>query len=257
MPTTYVARDFEAYSTTHLVALAVFLVGVVVIVAVGRRHRDQDVAVPFSRGFALAICVFTVPLQVLQLLPADWNPRTSLPFQLCDLAWMAAVYALWTHRDWAVGLTYFWGLTLTTQGIITPALDQDWPSPRYVMFWGMHLLIVWAAIYLVWGLRLTPTWAVYRKAVAITTTWAVAVFTYNAIAGTNYGYLNRKPSTASILDYLGPWPLYVVLEIAIVVAAWALLTWPWSRARSRDARSTTGEGPRVWAAGQRSRQTPS
>ncbi len=224
---------FQGLGPSHFAALAVLLVGAVAVVMVGRRHRDTEHARRFSRGFALAIPVFTVPLQALQLLPSDWEMRTSLPLHLCDLAWMAAVCALWTHRPWAVGLTYYWGLTLTTQGIATPSLTQDFPSPRYLMFWGMHLLIVWAALYLTWGLKLTPSWRVYRTTVALTTGWAAAVFAFNTVVGSNYGYLNRKPASASILDFLGPWPLYVVLEIAIVVAVWALMTWPWVAMRNR------------------------
>jgi len=228
-----VAGEFQNYGPSHLAALMLFVLGVIVAVSLGRRQRGTDEALRFSRMFALAIPVITVPLQILQFTPGDWDLDTSLPLQLCDLAWMAAVYALWTYRPWAVGLTYYWGLTLTTQGIATPALLQDFPSTRYLMFWGMHFLIVWAAIYLVWGLALTPTWRVFRTAVATTTAWAVVIFTFNVVVGTNYGFLNRKPSSASLLDLLGPWPLYVVLEISIIVTVWALMTWPWV---AREAR---------------------
>jgi len=58
----------------------------------------------------------------------------------------------------------------------------------------------------------------------------VTVFCFNLAVGTNYGFLNRKPGT-SILDLLGPWPLYVVVEIALVCGVWALMTWPWERSR--------------------------
>lgn len=220
-------EEFQNYGPSHLAALVVFGAGAVAVVAIGRRHRGSGAARRFSRSWALAIPVFAVPLQILQFLPSDWDFDTSLPLQLCDLAWMAAVWALWTHRPWAIGLTYFWSLTLTTQAIVTPALAQDFPTPRYFMYWGMHFVIVWAAIYLVWGLRLTPTWRVYRTAVAVTAGWAVCIFTFNSIVGSNYGFLNRKPTTPSILDLLGPWPLYVVTEIALVATMWALMTWPW------------------------------
>jgi len=248
MHTMVAAAEFRNYGPSHLGALVVFVLGAILIVWVGRRQRGSDDGLRFSRLFALMIPVITVPLQILQLTPGDWDLDSSLPLQLCDLAWMAAVYALWTHRPWAVGLTYYWGLTLTTQGIATPALLQDFPSTRYLMFWAMHFLIVWAAIYLVWGMALTPTWRVFRTAVAITAGWAVLIFTFNVVAGTNYGFLNRKPSTASLLDFLGPWPLYVVVEISIVVAVWALMTWPWVALRgtpARDASSVSQPSPTI------------
>ena len=105
----------------------------------------------------------------------------------------------------------------------------------------MHLLIVWAAIFLTWGLGLHPTWRDYGRTVAITAGWAVAVFCFNVAVGTNYGFLNRKPET-SILDLLGPWPLYVVVEIALVAGVWALMTWPWERSRQAGTvRASVGE----------------
>jgi hypothetical integral membrane protein (TIGR02206 family) len=62
-----------------------------------------------------------------------------------------------------------------------------------------------------------------------TAAWAVAVFGLNLKLGSNYGYLNEKPGAASVLDLLGPWPWYVVAEVAIIASVWALMTWPWVR----------------------------
>ena len=91
-----------------------------------------------------------------------------------------------------------------------------------------------------------PPGATTRRTVAITSAWAVTVFCFNVAVGTNYGFLNRKPAT-SILDLLGPWPLYVVVEIALVAGVWALMTWPWERSRAdrRGARECRGITPRV------------
>lgn len=221
-----VPMAFESFSDVHLGLIALFVLGFATLVVWGLRRGD---AVGFRRGFSVVVLCFTVPLQVWQLLPSDFDLATSLPLQYCDLAWMTAAYALWTRRQWAVALTYFWGLTLTIQGIITPSLGEDFPDPRFFMFWGMHLLTVWAAGYLVAsGAR--PTWRDFRFAVAVTGIWAAGVMTFNAATGTNYGYLNRKPPGTSALDLLPGWPVYVVIEIAVVATVWALMTWPFARA---------------------------
>lgn len=237
-PTGLVSDGFQAFSTTHLVILGVFCAGAVILAVLGRRWREQPRGERFAIVFACVIPAFTVPFQILQLLPDDFDRGTSLPLQICDLSWMVAVYALVTRRRRAVALLYFWGLTLTVQAIVTPSLGENFPDPRWFMFWGMHLLTVWAAVYLV-ALVGGPDWDGWRFAVLVTAVWAAAVMVLNALADTNYGYLNRKPSSASLLDLLGPWPAYVVAEVAILVLIWAAMTWPWA-------------GPPTFKSGQRS-----
>jgi hypothetical integral membrane protein (TIGR02206 family) len=230
------AEPFQSYGTSHLVVVAVLLAGLVPAVLIGRRDHSGRI----SRGFAVVIPCFAIPTQALVFVRDDYDWEATLPLQLCDLAWMAAVLALWTHRLVPVALTYYWGLALTPQAVLTPVLGEDFPDPAFFAFWGQHLLVVWAAVFLIWERRQRPSWAGYRAAVLVTFCWLVAVFVVNAALGTNYGYVNRKPATPSILDFFGPWPVYVVVEIAIVAAVWALMTWPWTMSREPARPGTAG-----------------
>jgi len=239
------AERFQAYGPSHTGALLLLAVGIVAIVWFGRRERGSARAARGGRLLAAAVLAVTVPLQALYFTPAYWDLQKTLPLQLCDLASGVAVYALWTHRRWAASLTYFWGLTLTSQAMLTPDLAADFPDPVFILFWAMHLLVVWAAVYLVWALRLTPTWSTYRTAVAVTAAWALTVYTFNVVVGTNYGYLNAKPAAASALDLLGPWPWYVLNEILVVAALWALITWPFTRRARTTGADTRRSGERL------------
>ena len=244
MSSVLASSRFEAFGSSHQGALVLLLLGVAAIVLFGRRHRATALAEQVGRGLAVAVLAVTVPLQILYFTPAYWDLDKTLPLQLCDLASGVAVYALWTRRPWAAALTYFWGLTLTSQAIITPDLAADFPDPIFLLFWAMHLLVVWAAVYLVWGLGLGPSWRSYRIALVVTAVWAITVFTFNVVVGTNYGYLNAKPSAATALDLLGPWPWYLLAEVAIVVAFWALITLPWA-ARAISREQSSGTRPQV------------
>jgi hypothetical integral membrane protein (TIGR02206 family) len=236
-------REFSAYGPSHLVVLAVFAIGAALLVWIGRRQSESQARLLGRVLAVLMLTAFSVALVYKLIRP---TLDGSVPLQLCDVAEVTAAYALWSQRHWAFVLTYYWGLVLSSQALITPDIGTpeegapDFPNHLFVTFFTLHVLVVWAAIYLTWGRRMRPTWRSYRFAIIATLAWAAITFTFNAITGTNYGYLNRKPPVASLLDVLGPWPVYLLTEVAIVLIVWALMTWPWQRTRRH-----TNEGAKI------------
>src|ERR1700686_1179091 len=202
------SRQFSAYGPSHWAVLAVFAIGSATLVWIGRRQTESQARL-LSRVLAgLTAAVYGAAL-IYKLVPPTIN---SVPLQLSDLAPVAAAYALWSQRQWAFALTYYWGLVLSTQALITPVLyAPDFPNYKFLSFWTIHLLVVWAAVYLTWGRRMRPSWRSFRFVVVVTVVWAAVTFTFNRIAGTDYGFINSKPATA------------------IILIVWALMTWPWER----------------------------
>jgi hypothetical integral membrane protein (TIGR02206 family) len=224
-------RQFSAYGPSHWAVIAVFAVGAVLLVWIGRRQTESQ-----ARRLARALAVVTAAIYAAMLIYTLIPPSVhwSVPLRLTDLATVAAAYALWSQRHWAFALTYYWGLVLSVQALISPALESpDFPNYEFLAFWAIHLLVVWAAIYLTWGRGMRPRWSSYRFVVVVTAIWAAVTFTFNRIADTNYGFLNWKPATASLLDVLGPWPVYILTATALILIVWALMTWPWERSRRR------------------------
>lgn len=227
-------REFSAYGPSHLVVLTVLLVGAVGLVLAGRRLPEHRVVV-LGRALAVAMLVMFAVALVYKIITPDI--QTSIPIQLCDIAELMAAYALWTRKHWACALTYYWGLLLSSQALLTPDVGTpaegapDFPHHLFVTFFALHVLVVWSAVFVTWGCGTRPTWHDFRFTVAVTMTWVALTFTFNVIAGTNYGYLNAKPAAASVLDLLGPWPVYAVIEVVVVIGIWALMTWPWQRNR--------------------------
>lgn len=223
-----VAR-FQVFGPQHLLILGIFGLGCVAAVLLGARLAPRAEA-KFRRSAGVVILVVCAPFEVIDSLHAVGHYRTSLPVQICDFAWLIAGVALLTRSPGWRALLYYWGLTLSLQGVITPDLQHVFPDPMFFGYWARHLAPVWAAVYLI-GLRAGPTWRGYRFGLALTALWAVAMLALNAELGSNYGYLSAKPASGSVLNLLGPWPWYVVVEVVLVVAGWALITWPWNRRR--------------------------
>ena len=225
------ARQFSVYGPTHWAAIAVFVIGAVLLVWIGRSQTDAQ-ARRLGRILGALTAAIYAAMLIYTLIPP--SVERSVPLRLTDLATVVAAYALWTQRHWAYAFTYYWGLVLSAQALISPVLTSpDFPHYEFLAFWAIHLLVVWAAIYLTWGRGMRPDWRSYRIVVVVTAIWAAVTLTFNTFAGTNYGFLNRKPATPSLLDLLGPWPVYILTATALILIVWALMTWPWERARRR------------------------
>jgi hypothetical integral membrane protein (TIGR02206 family) len=233
-------RSFAAYGASHWAVLILLAAGAAVLAWSGARYSGTRTAWAVGRVFAVVLVAFHVPILIYDLSPARFDIEHSLPLQISDLAWMAAAYALWFRRQWAYALTYYWGLTLVPQALITPALEApEFPSIDFVSFWGQHLLVLWATVYLTWWLGMRPNWRSFAFAATVTVGWGLVMLGFNRVVGTNYLFVSRKPDNPSLLDFMGEWPWYLGVELVVGLAAWALLTWPWTRLRDRVADETT------------------
>jgi hypothetical integral membrane protein (TIGR02206 family) len=221
--------EFTAYGPSYRAVITLFVAVAALLVWLGHRQTDAQARL-LGRVLGATTAAIYVAALAYSLIPPSING--SVPLRLTDLATVAAAYALWSQAHWAYALTYYWGLVLSAQALISPVLTgPDFPHYEFLTFWGIHLLVVWAAIYLTWGRRMRPQWRSYRIAVVVTSVWAATTFTVNLIAGTNYGFLNRKPDTSTLLDVLGPWPLYVLTATSLILVVWALMTYPWVRSK--------------------------
>lgn len=222
------------YGAEHITVLIVTIMLAVLCVMLARRisgtrHEDHVLRIA---GWVMLTA--TVLWTLWGMLPANWNIAQSLPFQLSDAVRFITAIALLTRAGWAIAASYFWGLTLNLQSIITPDLNYyDYPVLEFVMYWFLHIAALIVPIVFVWGLGYRPTWRGYGIAYAATLVWAGAAIVVNMLTGANYGYLSHAPAGPSVLDLLGPWPIYILWEAVIVAVVWALMTWPWETKAQR------------------------
>lgn len=217
------------YGGAHYAALAVTVVAAIVLVMWARKVRGTR-----AEGRALTIAGWimlaaTLAWMCWNMLPMNWNIEQSLPLHLSDALRIVTSLALLTRSGWTIAISYYWGLTLNIQSVITPDLTYfHAPVFEYIAYWLFHIAALIVPIMLVWGLGYRPTWRGYGIAFAATLVWAGIAGVANALTGANYVYLARAPEVASALDLLGPWPIYILWEFVLVASVWALITWPWT-----------------------------
>ncbi len=147
----------------------------------------------------------------------------NLPLQLCDVTLWATVLGCLTLYAPFVEFSYFAGMAGSAMALLTPDLWTPWPSYPALYFFAVHGGIVTGAAVLVFGgearLRAGAMWRAYGMLLG----YAAAVGAVNAVCGTNFMYLCRKPANRSLLDSLGPWPVYLASGAVLALAMFWLL----------------------------------
>jgi hypothetical integral membrane protein (TIGR02206 family) len=194
-----------------------------------------------SRLLAVALLAWFLAYHVVVALKGSYALDSDLPLHLTDAVTVVAALALWSPAALLFELTYFWGLTASLQAVVTPGLGADnrFPSFFFWHYFVTHSGVVVAAVFLAFGLEQTARPRVVRRMFLATAAWAAVAAAGNVLTGGNYMFLAERPETASLLDYMGPWPHYIVAAALLALALFALLDLPFRRRRAalRTARS--------------------
>jgi hypothetical integral membrane protein (TIGR02206 family) len=150
----------------------------------------------------------------------------QLPLQLCDFAvWLTALAAL-SPSAWCFDLVWYWGLFGAGMAILTPDLWTPFPSYLAIAFFLSHGGVLATILFLAWSGQSRPRPGSVRRAFIALNAVAAAVGVFDAVFRTNYLYLRQKPSHPSLLDLLGPWPLYILLAEPLVLLLFWILWLP-------------------------------
>jgi hypothetical integral membrane protein (TIGR02206 family) len=222
--------EFRPFSLLHLAVVLLFAVVIAAVVAGGVRARDIARRDRIERAVGGILLLAWVGLEAWWMRPANFDAAFTLPIQVCDLLALAVPFVLLSRRRFASAIVYFWGLTLTLQGIVTPDLAAGPATLQFWLFWLMHMGIVAVAAYTVVVHRFRPTWRDWRTAVAAGLVYLAIILPIDLRFHWNYAFVNDMlPSQPSLIDLLGPWPGRVFAMVALAAAAMALLEVPWLR----------------------------
>jgi hypothetical integral membrane protein (TIGR02206 family) len=155
----------------------------------------------------------------------------DLPLHLCDITLWLAVYLLLRPAPAVYDVAYYWALAGTSAALLMPDVRPAALSYPILHFFAGHGLVVAAVLGLAWGKVYRPRPRSWMRAWLFLNAYTAFVALLNAVSGANYMYLARKPSQASLLDYFGPWPWYILAADLLALGLFAALYLPWQKTR--------------------------
>lgn len=215
--------DFEMFSISHFVIIALLFIGSVLIYInrdklKDKKWRKAEVAVGIS------LFIIEITYHIWMVVNDMWDVSHAIPLELCSISLVLSVLLLLTRKKIIYEILLFTALLGASQAIFTPLLNFDFPHFRFFHFFYTHLMDIWVVFYFTWVVGYRPTiWSVVKLFVFLNVLMPIIMLINMAVDG-NYMFLSHKPNSASLLNLLGPYPWYI-LSIEFLLITLSLIVW--------------------------------
>ncbi|MBS4211756.1 MULTISPECIES: YwaF family protein [Neobacillus] len=216
--------DFEMFSNSHWMIIAILLLGSTAIFVNREKFFDNNKWRKAEIGAAVSLILIELTYHFWMYINGDWDVSHAIPLELCSISLILTVLLLLTRKKIIYEILLFTALLGASQAIFTPALNFDFPHFRFFHFFYTHLMDIWVVLYFTWARGYRPTiWSVVKLFVFLNVLMPIIMW-INKLVGGNYMYLSHKPKTASLLDVLGPYPYYILSLEALLISL-SLIVW--------------------------------
>lgn len=216
---------FQAFGDQHQAVMVVFCTMLAATIWCARNlNSSQNLLL--GRCFAIFIFLTVVIWTAIKIHFDRFNLLVDLPLSLCNLFAVLAPLLFWNPHQRRLEIIYFLVIVGTFQAMLTPDLYVGFPSNEFFKYWIVHGGLVLLVLHHILAFRIYPRF----KGVGLTFIWlniyAALLYPLNLSIGANYFYLINKPGNASILDFFGPWPVYIFVAELVAMAFFAVAWLP-------------------------------
>ena len=236
------------FGRDHLIYLAVIIVVSTTFLIIAKKKFSPGTADKAGTVIGIiALVHLFLEIPTLRLLLGE-HLLTSLPLHLCNFGMIMVGILLITRKQWALDLAYFWALCGASQSLLTPDLQYMFPHPLAVTFFTAHTIEIVGVLYAVIVLKMRPYWSSIPRVFMVTLALAIVVFPINYIhPDANYMFLKFAPVGGSLIDFLGPWPWYILSLTGVAIVFFVIAYLPYAIAdalKKADLKNSTAGNAR-------------
>lgn len=204
-------------SFEHILPILIAIIFAVLIINYSKKSLNEQQQIRLIHFIAIGISFSVITFHIYHISIGNYNITTDLPLYLCSL--LAILIPIFTYfrAYWMFEILVFWIIAGTTQGIVTPDIADGFPAFDYFRYWIVHLGLLIVIFYYVFVFKLKPKLKSVFKSFFALQLYVVIMISINYILNANYFYLNAKPKSTTFLDFLGEWPIYIIVVQLIII----------------------------------------
>jgi hypothetical integral membrane protein (TIGR02206 family) len=213
----------KLFGATHLITVLIVLSVITLVVGIAR-YKGVETARKWGRRIGIGLPIYYLLESIFRYTEFHVEFIVLLPFEICSILFFIGAYAYLTGSVIAAEIVYLWTCAGTIHTLITPTPDDIFPSIEYARYFVSHGLLIFNAFYMLIALGVRITFKSVLRAYGAFLGWMVFVGMIDWIFDRNFMFLRAKPYVSSAMDWMGPWPAYLITGQSLVIVSF-LIWW--------------------------------
>ncbi|WP_456438029.1 YwaF family protein [Psychroserpens sp.] len=210
-------------SLEHLIPIGVTILFSVLLIRFAKQSSNLVLKLNLFNGLSVFVSLSVLSFHLYHICFEAYDVKTDLPLYLCSLIALLIPIFSFYRKYWMFEVLVFWIIAGTMQGVITPDIAIGFPSLDYFRYWIVHLGLLSIIFYTVFVFEMKPRFKSVIKSFFALQLYVVFMVIINFLLDANYFYLNQKPKPASLLDYFGEWPYYIMITELIIIPLFLII----------------------------------
>ncbi|WP_425391257.1 TIGR02206 family membrane protein [Ekhidna sp.] len=221
----YTEEPFRPYGLSYFISILVLIVVGYLLIELGKKSAGP------KRDFIFKVIASIVSLSIIawaiiEIALDRFYIESDLPLIFCNLIGLFLPIFAFYRKQWLFDILYYIIMAGAVMSVLTPALKQAYPHYEAFKFWIVHGGLVIFILYQMIVYGYWPTRKGILTSFLFIQAYVLFIIGVNYILDANYLFLWEKPTTASILDILGPWPYYIIIMDLILLPYFFILYAP-------------------------------
>ncbi|WP_323788193.1 TIGR02206 family membrane protein [Psychroserpens sp.] len=210
-------------SLEHLMPIGIAILCSILLIKYAKQSTNSKIKSKVFIGLGIFISLSVLSFHVYHICFESYDIKTDLPLYLCSLIALLIPIFSYHRKYWMFEVLVFWIIAGTIQGVLTPDIAIGFPSFDYFRYWIVHLGLLCIIFYAIFVFEMKPRLKSVFISFFALQLYVVFMVCINVLLDANYFYLNEKPKSASVLDYFGEWPYYIVITQLIIIPLFLII----------------------------------